>query len=256
VASWVDSSGNGNTATQGLGDNRPTWHVGVVNGQPAVRFVASQNDYLNIPNVMSGFTAAEVFVVLKNTHDPNPTGGYTGIWNFSPSTISPSHYPWTTGTIFDGFGTTARKTVGDPSISLAQWRLYNVSSQAGEWVARLNTSTLFSTATNTTGFPTTPKLGASILGVDNPAGSVYYSGDMAEVIVFDEVLTAGRRSEVETYLCFKYNLGFCTSVPPIVVASTPTPTASPTPTHTAVSGTPRAKGVPVTFWLWHLAPTP
>lgn len=252
VSSWVDSSGNGNTATQATPANQPTWKTSIVNGKPVVRFMASGADYLNLPNFMSAFTAGEVFIVLKPTADPNGTNTYTGIWNFNNPTQYPSHYTWSAnGFIYEGFGTTVRKTVGDPSKTTKAWRLYNVASAAGDYTVRYDSDPLYHTATNTVYFPTTPRLGGALGTTDHIWVNLYLDGDIAEVLIFNTTLSSGSRSAVESYLCTKYDLEFCRAeVPPIVIVNTPTPTpATPTPTQ------PAPRGGPLQFWLWK-APTP
>lgn len=44
VTTWSDSSGNGNHATQATAANKPTYKLNIFNGQPVVRFAAT--DYL------------------------------------------------------------------------------------------------------------------------------------------------------------------------------------------------------------------
>lgn len=50
VAAWSDLSPNGFSAVQATEGNRPTYHLGVLNGKPVVRFARASSHYLVINN--------------------------------------------------------------------------------------------------------------------------------------------------------------------------------------------------------------
>jgi len=201
VATWSDSSGNGRDATQSTPANRPTYKVNIVNGRPVVRFAAANSQSLNLPNFLTGFSAGEIFIVIKITNDPTTGVGAGGLWEFG-SDAAASHYCFTDGIIYDAFGTTARKTTVNPTPTLAAWRLYNVSSAAGAWTSRLDTAQLFTTGTNTVGWTTTPKFATS------GAGAFFTDGDIAELILYSSVLSTTDRSSLSSHLSAKYALSF------------------------------------------------
>src|SRR5262245_56511912 len=53
VASWVDSSGSSNTATQGTAAARPLYKTGILNGKPVVRFDATDDGMTTTNNVFN-----------------------------------------------------------------------------------------------------------------------------------------------------------------------------------------------------------
>lgn len=197
VATWPDSSGKGRDATQSVAGNKPIYKVNIQNGKPVVRFNGSSN-FMNLPDFLTGFSAGEICLVIKLNNDP-PTAGSGGLWEFGSDTLA-SHYCFTDGTIYDAFGTNARKTTVNPTPTLAAWRLYNVSSASAAWTSRLDTTQLFTTATNTVAWTTAPKFGGS--------GTFFTDGDIAEIVLYSSVLGSADRTSLQNYLRDKYALSF------------------------------------------------
>lgn len=197
VAFWQDQSGLGNNFTQSTSANRPTWKTGIVNSMPVLRFDGS-NDQLVGPS-LSALTAGEAFIVVKVDADPPGVNTVSGSWKFG-SNATDCHYPFTDGVIYEDFGTTARKTVGNPTPSLASWRLYNVISVSGEWTANLDGTQIYTTATNTVGFSTAPIIGGNV------ANDRRLDGDIAEFIVYNKKLEVPERTAVKTYIANRYAL--------------------------------------------------
>lgn len=196
VALWKDQSGLGNNYSQSTSGNRPAWQTSVVNSQHIVRFDGS-NDTLTGPS-FSSLTAGEIFAVVKNDTDP-PVIAKSGLWEFGTD-ANPSHYPFTDSIIYDSFGTTARKKTVNPAPALTSPRLYNVVSRSGEWTSFLDGTQIFTTATNTVGFPTTTYIGS------NPTPDRFLDGDIAEVILYNKKLSAAEKTNVKAYIAARYGL--------------------------------------------------
>jgi hypothetical protein len=202
ISQWDDSSGNANHATQGTQVNRPHYLTGQINSLPAVRFYGT-NHYVNIANALSGLTSAEVFVVVQLSADPPSGDNETGFWSLTGSSQM-THLTYTDGTIYDTFGTTARKdTSVDPTPSFTSWRLYNVQTAASAWTNRLDGAVLYGTGVNTVGFSETAKV---YLGASYEPGSYAMDGWIAEFILYNHVLSAAVRDQVEAYIATKYGL--------------------------------------------------
>ena len=194
VSEWADRSGRGNDATQATAASRPTV---VANGFSAVRFDATADQFLDLPNFMhapSTASAGDVFVVLRAT-EAMPAQ-IRGFWHMGG--VGNSQYPERDGMIYDTFGSSAQRTVGTPSAPISDFNIYNVSSAPGSWVARLNGVIEASFASNTVVFPTDPKLG-------NDYYSSPFAGDIAELIVYDRILTDLEREDIGYYLASKYS---------------------------------------------------
>jgi hypothetical protein len=214
ISTWADQSSNGNNASQGTGSNQPTLVTSdstLPNSRPVVRFNGSQGLNVN-PAVLSGANSAEFFVVTKvTTKTPSMA---RRLWNFGRSTGT--IYPNTDGTISsEETASFDLRNLGTPPQDLTTYHLYNVSSQNGYWANRFNGLLWCETTNNQFVAASAPTLGVGNFN-NNP-----FDGDIAEVIVYNTVLTQAQRSTVSAYLGSKYNL----SIAPPVAAPVISPVA-------------------------------
>jgi hypothetical protein len=194
VTTWYDQSGNANNATQSTAGNQPqivsSGSVILENTKPTISFLSG----------LSGFgfatfspTTVEGFLVVKTKADP-PLIINSGFINIGTNTDD-SHFPYSDGNIYDGFGTNLRKSVGNPTTPLNQVNLYNVLSASGEWTARLNTTQIFTTSSNVVAIHANPKIAAknSSFGMSNFIGEfiIYPSNQSAN--------RSGIESNINTY---------------------------------------------------------
>lgn len=196
LATWLDESGQGNNGTGDGSGVLPMYRTTMINSKPAIRFSAASSTYFYFSDFMSSWTSGEIFYVLRNDVD----NGYNGFSSFGTASwpTNNAHYGYY-GTIYDDFGSTVRYTVGDPPGLLSDWHIYNVSTAPNEWIARLDGTTLYSAGSNTVGFTAYPALGMSSSGI-------FLNGEVAEVLVYDSVLTPEMRSLIMVYLRDKYAL--------------------------------------------------
>jgi Concanavalin A-like lectin/glucanases superfamily/Fibronectin type III domain len=200
VSQWLDQSGNGNNALQLPVNNvvtianQPTVTLNALNGRPVIQFSEASNQWFNLPStLMNGATQGEVFVVVKAaTASPS---NVRGLWHFG---ANGGGYPNFDQNIYDSFGSSVLNEVGTPESLVSNYSIFNVSSQAGQWVARVNGETLVSSAINTVAFASNPLLGSN--------GSQAFDGQIAEIIIYSNVLTSAQRAAVGQYLIGKYNL--------------------------------------------------
>jgi trimeric autotransporter adhesin len=203
VDQWDDQSGNaGHMTPISFNNTRPTWHTNQINGLPALRFLRSDQRRLTFANLGSQ-TAAEAFIVVKVDLDPPTDASASALWDIQAQVGSgaDTHYPFTDSNVYDTFGTTARKSTGNPATNLAGWHLYNVRTASGAWSSHINGTQHFTTATNTVGFGTA----AHYLG-QSKNGNYWLSGYVAELFIYNRVLGASERDDVHTYLAGKYGL--------------------------------------------------
>jgi hypothetical protein len=201
VRTWMDQSGHTNNASQYTQNQQPSWVTNALNGLAVVRFKGT-NAYnaLNLPNVLNGTTGAEAFMVLRAAVDmPEPSDyNYGPPWEMGTDSYSGTEsYPDGNGDIVDDFGSTTAHIVYNPVQPLNQYHVFEVASRTNSWSAWINGVLQSSTNANTYGYNTTPTLGASEY-------SGWFSGDIAEVLVFDRTLTGDERTAVGNYLVSKY----------------------------------------------------
>ncbi len=196
VATWADSSGFGNDATQTSAGQQPILVTSVVNGLPVVHFAASQSQFFQLPNFMNGASTGELFIVVRAA-SAKPTNGSGLFSNFGAN--HGTFYPASDGMIYDDFGSTNQQEVGLPPANITAFNLYNVTSANGPWVARMNGVPFNSFTGNSVSFRTNPMLGQ---------GGGDFDGDIAEMIVYDHVLSNAERAEVSKYLGFAFRAMF------------------------------------------------
>jgi len=203
VTLWDNGFGNANyDAQQTNASSRPTWRsADGPSSRPTIRFAGASTQFFDfVSGSLSALTAGEIFVVMKRNADPAASAALSGFWAMGSSTeVSlQAHVPFTDGTVYENFGTTTRQTTINPTPSLASWCLYNVSAAASDFNARINGTSFYSTATNTVGFATAPKIGVSV--------AVHYDGDFAEIIMYNAKLSTADRAGVNGYIATKYGL--------------------------------------------------
>ena len=197
ISNWTDSSGNGNDAGQTTAASKPSALPAGLNGRPLVHFDGS-DDFLTLPNFASAFTEGEVFVVLRST---GTQVDVSTLWTMGDDYIwGPNLYPNSDGTVYETFGTRNRKSTGQPPTPLNQFHVYNVASKPGEFVMRFNGLERYRTASNTVFFPAAPILGGGIYNRHR------LGGDIAEMLIYDRVLTQTERDAVTAYCQTKYGM--------------------------------------------------
>lgn len=188
---WRDKSTNGNDWSQATAGNRPTFDADAGaswNNGPAVAFSNASSQYLTGPN-LSALTASEFFFLLVI-----PSTANVGWCNFN--TYSTNNHYTLGGIIYDGIGSSARKTVGTPATTLTNPHIYNVINTSSEWTANIDGSQEFTTATNTVSFGSgPPRLGASY---DTTLWD--WTGSMVAVLLYDGKLSTDDRTAVYNYL--------------------------------------------------------
>jgi hypothetical protein len=250
VSTWSDQSPLHNDATQGSG-SQPLLVTGAMNGLPVVRFSGSGQS-LNLPDVMNSATQGEIFIVAKLKDFTNAANGLV-------------HFGGSTGTFYGatqvwndfGGGDGQPITLADPSV-LTSPHLFDASmDSAHTGVVQLN-GIVISTKPNVgTYFRPNPLLGSDWQ-------NDFFKGDIAEVVVYDHVLTTSDRALVNGYLQAKYNLAggpsitsALTLVAPVNVALSPTYTitANNSPTSFNAVGLPAGLSVDTTTGVISGTPT-
>jgi hypothetical protein len=205
---WADQSGNANDAIAVVS---PAWVPNAIGDRPVIHFDGGST-FFNLPYFMNGATGAEAFVVLKT--ETNQPGSSSSLWEMGGDNWNGKGYPNGNNVIQDDFGSGGG--YGNGGVHqfatvqpLNQYHIYEVSSQTNDWDAWINGVWQAHVSQNSVSFAATPSLGASVyeqFWVDWVQQTAYFSGDIAEVLVFNRGLTPDERTTVNVYLNGKYGL--------------------------------------------------
>jgi autotransporter-associated beta strand protein len=204
VLKWVDSSGIDNHATNNgaSGQLQPTYVAGALNGQPALRFAASNDDNgseLYLGDLSAQFpSAGSMFAVATINND----GRYNLFGN------SPSDDRWVANSWTESRPTTFRSKRAEPDTIFP----YSSWPQSGSHVFAMESSSsiyrfvIDGTEIGTTGGDYNNGSGRSWTIGDRPGNGQQLNGDIAEMILYDRVLSTEEAAQVTTYLQDKYGM--------------------------------------------------
>lgn len=199
VATWTDAGGHSRDAASGS----VTLDTTGLNGLNVVNAAADSSQMMDLPfNVFGALTEGSAFAVLKRASDPASSSARSGSWHRAAGTdfiTSGSHYPFTDGVIYDGFGTNTRKTCGNPSLDLTTWHIVSMHSKASSWELYLNDVQFFSTGTNTVAWTTAPNL-------FHGESSSYFDGKCAMIVFTSSYGDTTSRQKMAGYLAHHFAL--------------------------------------------------
>lgn len=187
VASWTDSSGNNNHATQGTSGTRPTFKTAIVNGLPVVRYAGSTKNLVLTTALADVRTAFLVFSpVLDNAtnylfllgdsvnYDFHGNARIAGAPVFRTDFASPAVTGGSAWSNSVAVTPTAASTVW-----LAGFSLLVLKTTSGTHVSQI---------------------------AFDRSGANWFLGDYAEILLFNTALSDANRVKVQNYLNAKYVL--------------------------------------------------
>lgn len=202
VGSWSDESGNGNHFSQATSTARPLYKTAIVNALPVVRF-DGVDDLLSRASIFAGTADFSLFVVGRYTAG---TGG-AFFTERSGTATTPVHAQ------IDLSGGNYRNVHRNDANSLQQAQ--GAAPASGTWmIIQASQATLAmklrrgggaaDTSNATSGATTVTVAGVGGAPLATPA--TFLTGDIAEVIVYNQVLTLANVDLVGNYLAAKYGL--------------------------------------------------
>lgn len=209
VTSWADQSGNGRNATPHNPTNKPLFNASDKNEKPTISLTSMSDAIERVftissnPLGASGSTAFSVQYVEDVCGVGDDNGALLG--NFGASEIQ-THYPYGPDClVYDAFATTSRKEALTPPTTISDaWSIYSVHITNGEWKNYVNGQLMHSDTGNT--YDNSIGGDDTTLYIGKQTGLGYFSlkGKVAEVIVYNRVLTTPELQQVEAYLNAKY----------------------------------------------------
>ena len=197
-----DKSGQGSHATQTVSANQPAVATAALNGLDGIRVGASGFQFLKYANI-AGASAAEVFYVMRRAVDapPDPTAG--PVLAGSSNQGNYEHEPYGDKTVYVGYYSTARKTVGAPTTPFfVNPHVFNVRSAANDWRYTIDATDFYTTTSNVFNAGVSPKVATPQIGGYDTG--FYFNGWIFEFIVVDKLLSTAERQQYEGYLAWKW----------------------------------------------------
>lgn len=200
VATWLDSSINGRDATQATSGQRPVYKASIINGKPVVRFDRSLSQKLAFTPVSlsSGVTVFIVAAVTSVTQWGGPLTWQAAsqIGFLMPSDLASSWQPHMTERLADGTEGLHSKTAltYDASPRVYGWRS---DYTAGGTTPYIDAGAV-TRQTGTSGWGSVE----AFIG----KGFDHFTGDIAEILVYNGVLSDTDVASIQDYLGGKYGL--------------------------------------------------
>ncbi len=166
IAAWSDKSGRGNHARQPTPNHRPQCVADAMQGKPAVRFSESKATRLDLPDLADGKISATIFVVLSN---PTPASAVNHDARLF-TTSDGKAYDYQVGLC----ATVPGLETGGPRQMMATFQ--------DRWAK------------------------AARVGCFSPNYQTYFTGDIAEILVYDRALSPEEQQQVRAYLLSKWDI--------------------------------------------------
>jgi hypothetical protein len=213
ITSWVDKSNSGNTCTNSTSANAPVFKTNITNGLPVLSFTGPgtsgtttsqwlDNTVMTFPN-----TNNTIFAVVYN--DNSTTKSFTN-YNYIISGRSNFSFGYTSGgsnrfATFIGSGSAWNDTlVNTPSTSTDMNGVWSLTSMT---LATNVLTPYFNRAAQNTKTGTMGSATGLIIG-EAPSGfrGQCWNGYIAEILIYNTVLTTSARQQIENYLVQKWGL--------------------------------------------------
>ena len=190
VSDWGDMSGNSHNLTQGTAGNRPALVSSSINGQPVIRFTRANSHFLaraSSPTISQPYTMA---IVLQGSTHPGAqewvastasAGQFSGILMSSDAKVS----VYADATVIKGgaFNTNAHCHIFHAFSSFS--KLYSDNTQVAS------------------GTPGGTGIGGIRIGTQS-AGSEFWNGDVAELLLYDHLLDSTDMTAMAQYVFDRY----------------------------------------------------
>jgi len=229
VTQWNDKSGNQRNFNQPTSGSRPTYVSNGLNNYPIVRFASAFLSNVGFPLYASASSGMSFFAVFNTTNRNQQTAILAQMWNGTNFTETEIGFSYASGT---GYSLTNYGSIGlhrgngavtqtaSNAINSNVTYVYSaIASNTGSTPSSIglflngtqNTSIDFNTGMSN-GFYSPGSypifLNSVYLGARNDRGPInnYLAGDIAELILYNTVISSTQRQQIEGYLALKWGL--------------------------------------------------
>ncbi len=200
VSEWDDISGLGNNATQGTGVNQPTYVTNAMNNLPVIKFNGSTSSLLLPSSATLGIQSHdyEMFIVAQSSYTANPefliSGAAGEMFEYHLNGAAGIRFIPITAIYLDK-SSTGTYADGKPHVFAAR-----ASSTGG--AVRVDGIDGGTSSANIT----SSNAGNLQLGVRSDGTCYFFNGDIAEVIIYNAILSSADRNTVELDLADRYGI--------------------------------------------------
>lgn len=226
VSAWADQSASGLNATQGTGGNQPTYNTAtnLANFNPCIRYDGT-NDHFSLPSGLANFTAGlSAFVIAR----PTASNIFARYFDFGNGTANNNIFltreASTTSMQYGVYNSaTPNGAVVTNQITNNEWLMHGVI-QAGGTAGTTNIPAIFLNGrdqanADNTHIANNVTRTINYIARSNWAADAYYAGDLPELVLYNDDLSAGNQQRVNSYLALKYGLTLNQSTPQNYLAS-------------------------------------
>lgn len=202
VTSWQDLA-SGNFVTQSNSANQPSLVSNAVNSLPSVSFNGSSS-FLNLPNNFDGFRNPIYFVVFKPSSSPfTANARILEVGTGSSSNAVYLSQPTTTSMTLGVNQFSSPNTLSSSSTAITpnQYQIFEATQPTFETVNILTNGVQNTTGSLPTAYFATRT--GCFLGTDY-SNTLFFSGEIAEILVYNGTMTANDVHGVEGYLMNRY----------------------------------------------------
>ena len=200
VSEWKDQSGNGNHAVQANTSFQPIYIPDGLNNNSVVRFPGGEKYLRHSPILTDSYTA---FYVLRLNES-----GENLVYYYHAGDISAGDLGFYAENMYrkpgEGWG-----SVGNVNTSSYGRRTSNEFPNTLDWRIHTHQPEVLHKDGGEVGYATENDVyagGLTDIGSRSDHETLYFVGDIAEILVYDRILTVLEREMVETYLNAKYEI--------------------------------------------------
>lgn len=197
VLNWLDNSINSNHATQTIGANRPVYHKAAINFNPIIDFDGTNHELMASTTPNDSIT---IFVVGKGTYTSttkniiNHNNGSNGWVAIEQTTATTLQGLYNNGTVASGIVTTS---IANSKPFLIEY-VHSSGGNSELFEDGLSQGTASASTNNLSGNLTT------YIGGHPSNTNKRWNGGVAELIIYNQLLTAVERNKVASYFAIKY----------------------------------------------------
>jgi len=191
---WKDTSGNSYNATQSTLGYRPLYKTKIINGKPVIRFDGTDDVLAITSSLASAGDNLSFFMVVKPSNT-TPIGIFDSGDEDSIRNYSTGQWDWFSGSPYVSMSLAdANPVILEFIHTLPTYRNVDYYKNG---VLISNNSTADSSTTNW----------GSLAGLGSiNFGYAFYTGDIAEFLLYKEAVSTAHRQDIELYLKMKYGI--------------------------------------------------